>query len=152
MLQWADKAHKVGSVTFTPCSQGGKPFLVTLVDVSIPFEPSAFGGDGSETRKSVCFTLPKEDISTRLLEIEASVGATSSAIKNELVRCKVNNKVCCWDAEGKQIDTPKTWRGWTVAAQLHLRGRWETPQGSGLTLEVTDIKFLEQEKKRTCPF
>ena len=69
-----------------------------------------------------------------------------------MVRCKVNTeKVKLYDAHGNVIAAPKLWRGWRVSAQIQVKGRWETRQGTGITLELKDLMFVE-EPQTTCPF
>ena len=59
---WSRTSQKNGSVTFTACSSEGKPILLKLVNVRIAFEPSVYGGDGTEMRKNSCFTQVQDDI------------------------------------------------------------------------------------------
>ena len=151
-MQLSEQSHKHGSVTFTACSQEGKPLLLKLQDVGIPFEPSVFGGDGTEARKSICFANVSTDALQQLTALEESIGATTSNVKKDMLRCKVNvDRVRMWDAFGISTDAPETWRAWQVCAQIQVRGKWETHQGSGLSLELTDIMF-KQVDTQTCPF
>ena len=55
MAQWSEESRKTGNVTFTSCNIGGQPINLLFEDVKIPFEPSQFGGDGTEIRRSLCF-------------------------------------------------------------------------------------------------
>lgn len=153
-LQLSEQSHKHGSVSFTPCSQEGKPLLLKLQDVVVPFEPGVFGGDGTEVRKSICFANAPLETLQQLTALEKSIGATSSNVKEDMLRCKVNaDRVRIWDALGKPTAAPETWRAWKVCAQIQVRGKWETRQGSGLSLEVRDIMFkAKQETTQVCPF
>lgn len=155
MAQWSETSRKAGNVTFTACSLNGQPFHLMLEEARIPFEPSAYGGDGSETRLGICFAGVTEELKKQLLAMEQNIDASTSCIKDDLLRCKINiEKVRIYDASKKRIEMPKSMRGWTVNAQVHLRGRWQTRQGCGLSLEVTDLQFLSQEQREEplCPF
>ena len=153
MTEFAETSRKAGNVTFTPCSQEGKPFIANVEDVSIPFEPSAFGGDGTETRKSICFQGVSEELIQQLLATEKSIDATSSCIKDSLVRCKINmEKVRCFDSARRRVETPPSLRGWHANVMVHVKGRWQTRQGCGLTLEVTDIQLIEAAREPSCPW
>ena len=152
MAEWSQNSRKAGNVTFTACSTDGQPLYLLLEDVKIPFEPSVYGGDGSETRKSICFSGVSEELMKRLTAMEESAGATNSCIKDDLIRCKVNmERVRIYDSTRKTIDAPKQWRGWNANVQVHVRGKWSTRQGSGLSLEVTDAQFMET-REPPCPF
>ena len=154
MMQLSEQSHKHGSVTFTACNQEGKPLLLKLQDVVILFEPGVFGGDGTEARKSICFTNVSTSALQQLTALEESVGATTSNVKEDMLRCKVNaDRVRMWNAFGEPAAAPETWRAWQVCVQIQVRGKWETRQGSGLSLEVRDIMFkAKQENAQTCPF
>ena len=153
MAEWSKNPRKAGNVTFTACSLNGKPFHFMLEEAHIPFEPSAFGGDGTETRLSICFSGVGEETKKQLVAMEESVGATTSCIKDDLLRCKVNlDKVRAYDASKKRIEMPKSMRGWTVNALVHLRGKWITRQGCGLSLEVSDLQFSQEAREPPCPF
>ena len=153
MAQWSDNSRKAGNVTFTACSLEGKPFHVTLDEARIPFEPSCYQGDGTETRLTICFSGASEQLKKTLAAMEEGIGATSSCLKDDIIRCKIQtDKVRSYDAAKKRIEAPKSMRGWTVNAQVHVRGKWATRQGSGLSLEVTDLQFLQEAREPPCPF
>ena len=85
--------------------------------------------------------------------MEESIGASTSCIKDDLLRCKINlEKVRAYDAAKKRIEIPKTMRGWTVNALAHLRGKWQTRQGCGLSIEVSDLQFSQEQREPPCPF
>ena len=155
-MQWSDRSYKAGDVTFTACSPEGQPsteyFTLKLENVRIPFEPSCFQGNGSETRLTLCFSGVDEKLRQQLAAIEKDIGATTSCLKNEdLLRCKIKmDKVDCCDADCMRIELPKALRGCTVNASLWLRGKWTTAQGDGvarsacgLSLEVTQLQILQ---------
>ena len=152
MTQWSEESRKTGNVTFTSCNVGGQPINLLFEDVKIPFEPSQFGGDGTETRRTICFSGAPDEVRKQLADMEGSIEASSSCMKDELIRCKINmDKVRCFDENRKLIDTPKTLRGWNANAQILIRGKWKTRQASGLSLEVTDIQLIEA-REAPCPF
>ena len=152
MVEWTKTSRKAGNVAFTACSLEGNPFELTLENVSIPFEPSAFGDDGTATRKSVCFEGAAEDIKTKLANMEENIGATSSCLKDSLLRCKIDmNKYRAYDAQSNSIENPTTWRGQKANVHVHIRGKWQTSQGCGLSLETTNVQFMGQ-REPTCPF
>ena len=153
MAEWSETNRKAGNVTFTACSLHGQPFQLLLEEARIPFEPSAFGGDGTETRLSICFSGLSEDMKRQLTAMEDSINASTSCIKDDLLRCKINlDKVRTYDASKKRIEMPKSVRGWTVNALVHLRGKWTTRQGCGLSLEVTDLQLSQEQRDPPCPF
>ena len=78
MAEWSENSRKAGNVTFTACSIDGRPLYLLLEDVKIPFEPSVYGGDGTETRKSICFSGATEEVVKRLFAMEESIGPTNS--------------------------------------------------------------------------
>ena len=153
MAEWSETSRKAGNVTFTACSQNSQPFQILLEEAHIPFEASAFGGDGTETRLSMCFSGVSDDMKRQLTAMEESINASTSCIKDDLLRCKINlDKVRTYDASKKRIEMPKSMRGWTVNALVHLRGKWTTRQGCGLSLEVTDLQFSQEARDPPCPF
>ena len=152
MAEWSENPRQAGNVTFTACSLDGKPMHIMFEDVKIPFEPSVYGGDGSETRKSICFSGASEEMVKRIIAMEDSIGATNTCIKDDLIRCKINmDTVRTYDSNRKAVDTPKQWRGCNANVQVHVRGKWATRQSSGLSLEVTDLQFMES-REPPCPF
>ena len=152
--QWSDRSYKAGAVTFTACSPEERPgtenFTLKLENVRIPFEPSCFQGNGSETRLTMCFSGVDEKLRQQLAAIEKDIGATTSCLKNEdLLRCKIKmDKVDCCDADCMRIELPKALRGCTVNASLWLRGKWSQGDGvaCGLSLEVTQLQILEAQE------
>ena len=161
LVQWSDRSYKAGAVTFTACSPEERPgtenFTLKLENVRIPFEPSCFQGNGSETRLTMCFSGVDEKLRQQLAAIEKDIGATTSCLKNEeryarlghLLRCKIKmDKVDCCDADCMRIELPKALRGCTVNASLWLRGKWSHGDGvaCGLSLEVTQLQILEAQE------
>jgi hypothetical protein len=155
MVEWTEKSRSTGNVAFTSCCSNEQPVAWLLENVRVAFEPSVFGGDGSELRKNICFMGVSGEIKAQLADIEKSINATTSCIKEEFLKCKINrDKVRTYDAYKNRIEIPETMRGCTVNARVHLRGKWATRQGCGLSIEVTDMQFSDQQARDEppCPF
>ena len=151
--EWSETSRATGNVTFTACSRDGQPIAWTLEGVRVPFEPSVFGGDGSETRVNICFSDVSDEIKAQLTAMEQSIHATTSCIKEDRLKCKISrDKVRTYDASKTRCELPDTMRDWTVNARVHLRGKWATRQGCGLSLEVTDLQLKHQQTRTLCPF
>ena len=153
MASWSESSRKAGNVTFTACNLNGKPFHLMIDDAKIPFDASCYQGDGTETRLTLCLSGADEGLRKNLAAMEESIGATSSCIKDDMIRCKIStDKLRCYDANKARIETPKSMRGWSVRAQLHIRGKWATRQGCGLSVEATDLQFIKEASEPACPF
>ncbi len=151
---WSRAPQKNGSVSFTACSSEGKPILLKLESVRIAFEPSVYGGDGTELRKNICFTKVQDDIMATVRAMEESLESPAcSCVKEDLLKAKVSlDKVKIFDASRNRTEPPKTWRGWEVNAMVRIRGRWETRTQHGLCLELTDMQLLQEASEAMCPF
>ncbi len=51
-LDLSKTEKKNGSVTFTACTSGGKAIQLRLESLRVVWEPSVYGGDASEIRKT----------------------------------------------------------------------------------------------------
>lgn len=150
---WSRESQKNGSVTFTACSLGGKPLLLRLENVRVAFEPSVYGGDGTELRKNICLTQVQDDILATVKAMEESLEKPCSCVKEDLLKAKVSlDKVKVFDASRNRTEPPKVWRGWEVNAMIRIRGKWETRTQCGLCLELTDVQLLQENSEATCPF
>ena len=151
---WARASQKNGSVSFTACSCEGKPILMKLENVRVAFEPSVYGGDGTELRKNICFTQVQDDIMAAVRGMEESLESPAcSCVKDDLLKAKVSlERVKVFDASKNRTEPPKIWRGWEVNAMVRIRGRWETRTQCGLCLELTDIQLLQEAGEAACPF
>ncbi len=154
MLDWANSSAKNGNVTFTACSANGKPVQLRLENVRIVWEPSAYGGDGSENRLSICFTASADVIqSVQAMEQVLGGSVLCSCIKDGNIKCKVSmDKVRVFDATRNRVQIPDAWRGWNVNAIVTVRGMWATRTQTGLCLETTDIQLLQPASEPACPF
>ena len=144
-VDWSRTSRKTGSVTFTACSSAGKPLLLRLENVRIAFEPSVYGGDGTELRKNLCATVKAME--------ESLESPACSCVKEDLLKTKVSlDKVKIFDASHNRTEPPKNWRGWEVNAMARIRGKWETRTQCGLCLELTDVQLLQEASEAACPF
>ncbi len=152
-VDWSRTSRKTGSVTFTACSSAGKPLLLRLENTRIAFEPSVYGGDGTELRKNLCLTRVQDDILATVKAMEETLESPCSCVKEDLLKTKVSlDKVKIFDASRNRTEPPKTWRGWDVNAVVRIRGRWETRTQCGLCLELTDVQLLSEASDAVCPF
>ena len=138
------------SVTFEPMVP---PEPMTLSGVRILYEPSVFGGDGSETRKNMVFVVPPS-IVARVQGLEAPIDPARlcSCIKGDALKCKVNmDRVRIFDSGNAPSPQPGIWRDLIVNALVTVRGTWSTRTQSGLSIEVHDIQLLD-DKPPECPF
>ena len=138
------------SVTFEPMVP---PEPMTLSGVRILYEPSVFGGDGSETRKNIVFVVPPSIIA-RVQGFEAPIDLARlcSCIKGDALKCKVNmDRVRTFDSGNAPSPQPEIWRDFAVNALVTVRGTWSTRTQSGLSIEVQDIQLLN-DKPPECPF
>ena len=150
---WSTQSRKTGNVTFTACSQAGKPILLKLEGVRIPFEPSAYQLDAATTRKTICVAGATDDVIETIRALETEIGATSSAVRENLLRFKFDQqKVRIWDSNGCRIEAPEKMRGWTANVQAQVRGKWTPRSGSGLCVETTDIMLLREAPEPECPW
>ena len=148
MAAWSENSRKTSNVRLTACSVEGKPFNLLLEDVKIPWEPPVYGRNGSETRKSICLSGATEEVKKQLLAMEDRISATSSCIRDDLIPCKINldkTRAC------SAVAVPKQMRGYNANVQIHVRGKWQTRQGTGLSLEVTSMQ-LSEAREPPCPF
>ena len=137
------------AVTFTAYV---KPVQFLVRDATVVYEPSVFGGDGSETRVNV--TLRCDDV--RVAAIRALEGIEDfslvSAVKQAGVRAKMDKtSVTVYDATGDTTSAPAVWRGAKVNALLVAKGSWKSRSGTGICLECTSLQMLPNEPT-ACPF
>ena len=158
-MEWSSNSKKNGNVTFTSCICNGKPLTLRLDDACIQYEPSVFGGDGTETRKNLVLTV-SDDTRQKIEAMEANLPRTSlpmtriSCLKENNIKCKIDmTKVRCFDAARNPIEQPLKWRGLICNAQLCVNGKWQTANSVGLSISCTDLQILEQASPiEPCPF
>ena len=128
------------AVKFEPLN----PFVtLPLTGVRVVYEPSVYGGDGTETRKNIVLEVSAEALDT-IRGHDASIDASRlcSCIKDDALKCKINmDKVRIFDQGNVPIAPPETWRDLRVNAVVLLKGRWVTKTQTGLSLEVVDVQL-----------
>ena len=124
-----------------------------------PFAPSVYGGNGSEPRKSIVFSIP-DDVRRRFEDIEewarealrpsmpAVDAAWHSAIKPATnypasLRAKITlsgpGACSIVDQEGQPAEVPDDWQGRCVIPLIEVRGVYMQKASAGVILEVTGL-------------
>ena len=137
------------AVTFAAYS---KPVQLIIRDARVVYEPSAYGGDGTETRVNI--TLSCDDESAAAIRALEGIDDFSlvSAVKAAGVRAKLQkNDVRIYDESGSTTSAPAVWRGARVNAALTAQGTWKTRSSSGISLVCTALQLLPEEPV-PCPF
>jgi hypothetical protein len=137
------------AVSFTAFAQ---PVRFSVRNARVAYEPSVYGGDGSETRVNMTLSCGDGTIAgIRALE-GSDDHSLISCVKDAGVRAKLDKTtVRIFDADGKAADAPTAWRGRTINAILVATGTWKTRSGSGICLSCSDLQLLPEEPE-TCPF
>jgi len=123
----------------------------------VVYEPSVFGGDGTELRKNIVFEVPPSAIQAiRDLESKIDPKRLCSSIKDDSrLKCKIQvDKVIVYDASQEITPQPEIWRGVTVNVVILVKGVWHTKMLSGLSIEASSIQVLCDDSQRpsVCPF
>ena len=148
-IKFSDNSKKVGNVTFTSLK---KPTQLRLDSAEIVYEPGVYGGDGSENRVNISFKV-SDFLQQSLTEMEKEINATSSCLKEDIMKCKMTlDKVRFYDIGKSRMTKPEKLRGFVVNAMATVKGKWETRTSSGLSLEVTDVQLLDRVEQEECPF
>ena len=148
-MKFSDNSKKVGNVTFTSLK---KPTQLRLDSAEIIYEPNVYGGDGSENRVNISFKV-SDFLQQSLTDMEKEINATSSCLKEDIMKCKLTlDKVRFYDIGKSRMTKPEKLRGFVVNAMATVKGKWETRTSSGLSLEVTDIQLLDRVEQEECPF
>ena len=129
-----------------------KPVQFLIRDATVVYEPSVFGGDGSEARVNI--TLRCDDTSIAAIRALEGLGDFSlvSAVKDAGVRAKMDKgAVCIYDAAGNTTSAPPVWRGARVNLILTAKGTWKSRSGAGICMDCTSLQLLPDEPE-TCPF
>ena len=137
------------AVTFTAYA---KPVKFSVRNARVVYEPSVYGGDGSEQRVNLTL-LCDDNTVAKLRALEGSDDfSLISCIKEAGVRSKLDKATLrIFDGEGKATTAPPVWRGKRVNAVLVGAGTWKTRSGSGICLNCTDLQLLPEEPE-TCPW
>ena len=128
-----------------------------LNSATVVYEPSVFGGDGTELRKNVVFDAPPSAIQAiRDLENKIDPKRLSSNIKEDgRLKCKIQmDRVTVYDANQEVVPPPEQWRGFKVNVVLLMKGMWHTKVLSGLSIEAVSIQILQADSicPPACPF
>ncbi len=124
---------------------------ILLSEATIVYEPSVYGGDGSEQRKNIVLTLPP-GAAQPIQELEAGIDPTrlGSSMKDGTVRSKIMMPtVRVYDSDKNLVGHPAKWKGCVVNAVIVVKGKWATRTQTGLCMEVTDLQVLDAQ---ACPF
>ena len=129
-----------------------------LNGVSVVYEPSVFGGDGTEMRKNIVFEVPPGAIRTiQDLESKIDPKRLCSSIKDDSrLKCEIQmDKVIVYDTSQEIIPQPELWRGITVNVVILVKGVWRTKMLSGLSIEASSVQVLCTDgpcPPAACPF
>ena len=127
---------------------------VQVWGATVQYEPSVYGGDGTEPRKNIVLTITEEEQALfRELEQAVDPKKLTSCIKDDAVKAKMTMaEVNVYDASKNPAEHPQQWKGCRVNAVLQMRGMWSSKTQSGLSLELTDIQILDKAAAPQCPF
>ena len=126
---------------------------ICLSEATVMYEPSVYGGDGSEPRKNIVLTVDEETMAP-IRELEAGIDSRKlvSVIKDGTLKVKMTMAgVRVYDTEKNLVEHPAQWRDCMVNAIIQVRGKWTSKTQSGLSMEVTDLQIIG-ERKPKCPF
>ena len=128
-----------------------------LRDVTVVYEPSVFGGDGTELRKNIVFEIPPSAIhAIHDLESKIDPRRLCSSIKDfSHLKCKIQmDKIAVYDTSQEIIPHPEFWRGFVVNVAILVKGIWHTKMQSGLSIEASSIQVLctDSQCPPACPF
>ena len=120
----------------------------------VEYEPSVYGGDGTEPRKNITLGISEEEQGLfQLLEQVVDPKKLNSCIKDGAVKAKMTTaEVNVYDASKNPTAHPLQWKGCRVNAVVQMRGMWSSKTQSGLSLELTDIQVLDKAAVPQCPF
>ena len=129
------------------------PVALPLRGVRVVYEPSVYGGDGTEVRKNIVLEVAQETLGI-VRGHEASIDASKlcSCIRDDNLRCKISmDKVRIFDQTDSLVAPPVIWRDLTVNVVVLLKGWWSTKTQTGLSMEVVDVQLTPDTPPR-CPF
>ena len=118
---------------------------ILLYTADVVYEPSVYGGDGSEPRKNIVLAIsPDQEAQFHEMEESADSKKLISCVKDGTVKAKITMAgVNFYDAAKNPIDPPQRLKGCCVNVVIQMRGMWSSKTQSGLSLEVTDVQVLE---------
>ena len=127
---------------------------ILLSEATVVYEPSVYGGDGSEPRKNIVLSLAPE-AAQPILELEACFDEKRlvSSMKDGTVKAKITmSSVRVYDSDKNLVDHPEKWRDCVVNAVIVIKGKWASKTQAGLSMEVTDLQILDHVPQQACPF
>ncbi len=138
------------SVSFEPLSPAPQ---LSITAARVVYEPSVFGGDGSENRKNLVLEVSPLIVTTvQQLESTLDTSRLCSSIKGDTLKCKISmDKVQLFDSKNKAVPPPETWRDLTVNVMAAVKGTWSTRTQTGLSIDVSDVQLLAA-KVHQSPF
>jgi hypothetical protein len=118
----------------------------------VVYEPSVYGGDGTEERKNITLTLtPTESQVILALEQDIDVHMLSSVLQDGTIKAKITtSSVRVYGEDERLSQLPEQLRDTTVNAVLLVKGVWKSKTQSGLSIEVTDLQILASQPHE-CP-
>ena len=129
------------------------PVALPLRGVRVVYEPSVYGGDGTEVRKNIVLEVAQETLGI-VRGHEASIDASKlcSCIRDDNLRCKISmDKVRIFDQTDSLVAPPVIWRDQRANVVVLLKGWWSTKTQTGLSMEVVDVQLTPDTPPR-CPF
>ena len=138
---------RCAGVTFNPVDP--KPHFI-LQNAKVVFEPSVYGGDGTETRVNLVLRVPSSGAAAlreKVRNIEAALGLEprNSVMSEDTIKAKLPlDQVRVFDQahEPIEVPAPARWKGATINARLEIKGSWQSRMGTGLSIVCTDVQFL----------
>jgi hypothetical protein len=134
--------------------------FVVLPEATVVFEPSVFGGDGTETRVNLVLKPSPASANAhfdglRKLEASLNLDPCNSVVRPdvETLKCKIAlDQVNAFDTDHQPIKNDQLpelvqWRNATVNARLEIRGTWKTRSGSGLSVVCADLQFRKSTEQ-----
>ena len=120
-----------------------EPQQTLFASGTVIFEPSTYNGTGLEVRKSLVLRLD-EETRARLVDIETPFDLSSSVVRDEQVRVKVDlGVVQCYDQGHNKIEPPALWVNHCVDVKLVIRGIWKSSSSSGLCVSCVAVRFRD---------
>ena len=129
------------------------PVALPLKGVRVVYEPSVYGGDGTEVRKNIVLEIAQETLGiVRGHEATIDASRLCSCIRDDNLRCKISmDKVRIFDQTDSLVAPPVIWRDQRVNVVVLLKGLWSTKTQTGLSMEVVDVQLTPDTPPR-CPF
>ena len=126
---------------------------ILIRDACVVYEPSVYGGDGSEAKKNIVLTVsPEASQPIRDIEDTMDQNRLISVLKEDTIKAKICFPgVYVYDNDKSPTENPTVWRDSIVNASILIKGRWASKTQTGLSLEVTDIQLLDKAPQ-VCPF